>query len=729
MLRDGKPVPLAPKAVDTLAYLVENPARLISRDELLKAIWPDTFVEDGSISVNISLIRKALGDMGDGEPYIDTVPRKGYRFRSDVRPVDCADLRVVHSSGDLAADAPIIPPVASDSQEQINSANAHTEERAHSGIGLGSRLIGSRLKGRLRALVIGAAAVGALLIIGWRFIAALRQVPDSPAFESMQISRLTWLGKVARAVVTPDGKYVVYATNGPDGESLWIRQVAASTALQIAPSQQLRYKDLTISPDSNYLYFTTDGKNGIGVLKRMPLLGGQPEQVLTGVTGPVSFSPDGKQLAFLRIDPLSWEATLLVADADGHGLRRIARRKRPRYFSPWGLAWLPDGKSIVCFAGDAAYYDERAFRIVKIRISDGQERIVSSRSWAWPGSVASSAESPSLTVTAGEQAEDAQQIWHVSLPDGEVSRVTNDLSGYVQLSSSRDAKVLAAVQTDRSADLWVSPSADLGKASPVTSGGIPGLKDPNWTPANQIIYSARTGYFLGIFLLEQGHTPKQLNTEPRNETEVAATPDGRFVIYQSRGKIWRMNQDGTNPVQLTFGAHDVHPEPSPDGQSVLYASFVNWSPSIGGEPTLWSVPLKGGQAKQLTTISTSMPRYSPDGKWIAAAYFPGIDPRFSEEQIVVFHANGGQPVRTFTGRPISGSVMRWAPDSEALDFVITKDGVGNIWRQPIDGGKPTQVTHFTSDLLFDFAWSSGGKQLATVRGKSSSDVILIRNPR
>ena len=112
-----------------------------------------------------------------------------------------------------------------------------------------------------------------------------------------------------------------------------------------------------------------------------------------------------------------------------------------------------------------------------------------------------------------------------------------------------------------------------------------------------------------------------------------------------------MDQDGTNLVQLTFGAHDVHPNPSPDGKSVIYASFVNWSPSIGGEPTLWSVPLKGGRPKQLTTISTSLPHYSPDGKWIAATYFPGIDPRFSEKQIAVFHADGGRPVKIFAGLP------------------------------------------------------------------------------
>ncbi len=724
LLRDGKPVQLAPKAVETLAYFVENPSRLISRDELLKAIWPDTFVEDGSISVNISLIRRALGEMVDGEPYIDTVPRKGYRFRSEVRRVEFGDSQMVSGNGHITDGAAILR-AASGPEPEMSFVATHTAKTGHAGNT--ARLLSNQ---KLRAWVLGVAVAGALALAGWRFAIAFRQAPDSPAFASMQISRLTWLGKVSNAVITPDGQYVVYVVAEPTGQSLWIRQVAAPAALQIAPSQRLVYKQLAIAPDGNHIYFTSDDDNGVTVLKRMPLFGGQPERVLAGVTGPVSFSPDGRQIAFLRIEPSSWEAALLVANSDGSGLRYIARRKRPKYFSPWGLAWLPDGKSVVCFAGDAADYDEHAFHILQVRVNDGRERIVTSRSWAWAGSISSSSDSRSLIVTAGEQSQDTQQIWRVSLPDGRVSRVTNDLSDYVQLSSSRDANVLAAVQINRTADLWVSPSADVSEAAtPVTSGGVPGLADLNWTPANQIIYSARTGDFLGTFLLQKDLTPKQLNPAPKNESEIAATPDGRFLVYQSRGKIWRMNQDGTNPVQLTFGAHDVHPEPSPDGQSVLYASFLNWSPSIGGKPTLWSVSINGGQPKQLSTISTSMPHYSPDGKWIAAAYFPGIDPRFSEEQMVVFQSNGGQPVRTFAGLPTPSNTVRWAPNSAALDFVVTKDGVGNIWRQPINGGKRVQLTHFTSELLFDFAWSSGGKQLATARGKSLSDIILIQNWR
>lgn len=85
LLRDGDAaVPLAPKAFEILLNLASSHGHLVGRDELMHAIWPDSFVEETNLTVNISLLRKALGDMADGKPYIETVPRKGYRFKAEV---------------------------------------------------------------------------------------------------------------------------------------------------------------------------------------------------------------------------------------------------------------------------------------------------------------------------------------------------------------------------------------------------------------------------------------------------------------------------------------------------------------------------------------------------------------------------------------------------------------------------------------------------------------------
>jgi DNA-binding winged helix-turn-helix (wHTH) protein/TolB-like protein/Tfp pilus assembly protein PilF len=96
LLRRGKPVPLAPKAVETLLLLVENSGRLVDKEELMKRVWPDTFVEEGNLTTNIHLLRKVLGKGSKGQEYIETIPRRGYRFTAEVKenPTESADLPI-----------------------------------------------------------------------------------------------------------------------------------------------------------------------------------------------------------------------------------------------------------------------------------------------------------------------------------------------------------------------------------------------------------------------------------------------------------------------------------------------------------------------------------------------------------------------------------------------------------------------------------------------------------
>ena len=94
LFRDGEPVPLAPKVVETLVALVEHRGRVMTKDELMERLWPDTFVEQSNLSQNVFLLRKALGEA----EYIETVPRRGYCFRGEVRRLGPADGDEVRSS-------------------------------------------------------------------------------------------------------------------------------------------------------------------------------------------------------------------------------------------------------------------------------------------------------------------------------------------------------------------------------------------------------------------------------------------------------------------------------------------------------------------------------------------------------------------------------------------------------------------------------------------------------
>src|SRR5271166_4762940 len=85
LILDGAPVPLPPKAFEALLFLVENAGHLVDKDELMRRLWPDTFVEDGNVAKHVSLLRKILSEASNGQEYIETIPKRGYRFLAEVR--------------------------------------------------------------------------------------------------------------------------------------------------------------------------------------------------------------------------------------------------------------------------------------------------------------------------------------------------------------------------------------------------------------------------------------------------------------------------------------------------------------------------------------------------------------------------------------------------------------------------------------------------------------------
>src|SRR5208282_1387294 len=85
LMLGGKPVPLPPKAFEVLLILVENAGHLVDKNDLMKRLWPDTFVEDGNVAKHISLLRKTLSEASNGQEYIETIPKRGYRFLAEVR--------------------------------------------------------------------------------------------------------------------------------------------------------------------------------------------------------------------------------------------------------------------------------------------------------------------------------------------------------------------------------------------------------------------------------------------------------------------------------------------------------------------------------------------------------------------------------------------------------------------------------------------------------------------
>ena len=207
------------------------------------------------------------------------------------------------------------------------------------------------------------------------------------------------------------------------------------------------------------------------------------------------------------------------------------------------------------------------------------------------------------------------------------------------------------------------------------------------------------------------------------------TRDGRYVLFSSNGSIWRMDLDGGNPMQLTRGYWDVHPTSSADSRFVVYASFRNWSPAIWGKPTLWRVPIEGGQPSPITEEAASFPKVSPDGSKIACDYYPGPNPEYSASPMAVFDARDGRRLQVFENISLGDSPVAWTPDGRALIYRVRTNKVANLWRQPLAGGPPVPITDFRTDDLFDFAFSPDFKKIALAHGKETSDLVLISGSR
>lgn len=571
------------------------------------------------------------------------------------------------------------------------------------------------------------AACAAVALLAAIVLFANRTRPASP-FEQMRITRLVTRGDVTDVAISPDGSALAYVVPEKAGESIWIRKTASQQENLAVSAEAGEHSGLTFSPDSASLYYRRRGAEGSGDLYRVSMKGGAPVRVSASVSGAASVSPDGRRIAFVRLDPATWQSSVMVAKADGSGESSLRTLQRPRSFDNHQLAWSPDGASLAVFEVESARYSEMSFHLVEIRVADGSQRAITAQTWQWPRSVVWPAKAGFLLVTAATRADDGYQVSKVRYANGAVTRVTNDLSNYDRVTVTSDGKQFATVQSETSASVWVAQGGEAARAVRVSAAPIRAARMAvAWTLGGQLIYSNATGDYRNLWKMDgDGKNPRRLTSGEGNKDQIALTRDGRYIVYKQYGNIWRMDTDGTHPFQLTHGPLDVHPDVAADGGSVVYASFANWSPAVGGEPTLWRVPIGGGEAQEIAAEPASYPRISPDGALLGCIYFPGKDPRISAAHVALLRLDGTGGFMVLAAAPSDETEFAWSPDGKALDYVVNAGGVGNIWRQPATGGIPRQVTRFQTDEIYAFAWSRDGR-LAAMRGTATRGAVLIEN--
>jgi eukaryotic-like serine/threonine-protein kinase len=588
-----------------------------------------------------------------------------------------------------------------------------------------SQVIAGLLKRHKKAIT---ASMAAGIVIAAALIYALHRAashaPSPPA--ALGFTRVTGSGDVQQADISPDGKYVAYVREMAGKQSLWLKQLATDSDVQIATLGEDKCPGLAFSPDGSYVYFVRQQRNVFnGDLYQVPSLGGTPRKVLKEISGPPALSPDGQRVAFVGWTVGASSSSLLTASPDGSGERVLASYKAPEIIFPARAAWSPDGRTLAFFL-----YSSHSVLTV-IAAEGGQAQPVAGPHLQDIVDLTWLAGGRHLVVAGRPGASGPFQLYEVSLEGGEARQITHGLSEYTAVGVSADGKSLLALQHQALATLQVATPGKESEARTLSAGnqnddGQSGLA---WTPDGKIVYSSVPNGRADLWEMgADGSNPQRLTSNDASSESVfpAVSLRGGFIAFTQQDRtgqlnIWRMDMDGGNLKRLTEGKLDQPPAISPDGRWVVFDS------AQGGKFVLMKVSSEGGSPSQLTDYSCNLPSVSPDGKWIACLYIPSQDQRSS---LAIVPLAGGQPANVFP-LPVTATIgglfhIFWTSDGRAISFINTVNGVDNVWEQPVAGGPPKPVTHFTSDKIFWFDWSRDGR-LALSRGTDSTDAVLIKN--
>jgi len=608
LAREGQVVPLPPKTFELLLLMAQSPGRAFSKQELMSALWPDVFVEEANLSFQVSVLRKALGE--GGGPWIETVPKHGYRFTAQVKKI-------------LAAPAAAMPAMTT-------AAPVTTTATA-----------------TIRMMWVAVTAAALVLAAGgYLYLRARpRETPRTAAGVAVPLT--AYQGFENTPSLSPDGSQVAFSWNGPreDNYDIYVKLVGPGPPLRLttdpAPDDNPAW-----SPDGRVIAFqrfTTEATADVFVL---PALGGAEHKIAAGVpagrtgidfayAGNMSWSPDGRWLAFAGNLFQEDERGIWLIAADGSERRRLTvSSDRAPTFSPdgrhlafirrtggwtvhvlplssvmtpagaaarvtpeavWvrGLDWMPDGRGLV-FSGAGHLALSRLQRI-----SLGPNRLTPVGP---PELLPFGEQATAVRISkTGRLVYSAQfrdtNIWKVSL-DGQsrlgAAPVAPSTFDEHTPDYSPDGKRLAFASTRSGVEeIWISDANGSNPVQVTTTGG-PLCSNPHWSrDGRTILLSSRREGPGDLYLLwpDSGEL-RRLTDHPAEDGEPRWSGDGRTVYFASlrtgRFEGWKMPAAGGEAVRVTPRG-GMTPVESPDGRFLYYAKDANSPTSI------WRIPVGGGE--------------------------------------------------------------------------------------------------------------------------------------
>lgn len=572
--------------------------------------------------------------------------------------------------------------------------------------------------------------LGVLLVLvgaGWWIYN--RFAGNTVPFRNYKMTQLTETGNAQSAVISPDGRYVVYTQSERGQTSLYIRQVRTGSNVQIQPPTTDLFTGLTFSREGDFLFFSRlETATTRSALYRTPALGGDTRKIFDDAIGAVTFSPDNQRVAFMRVKFDTHEQQLVTARLDGGDQRVLKTVKRPVLIlaSP---SWSPDGKTIVIGVATPSATGYHG-SVVGVPAGGGPDQTISAYRWAGVLSVAWMNDGRGLLIVGTSPGvATSTQLWYVPVPKGEPVQLTNDGNSYSGVSVTTAGTAVVAVKHEILARLVAQDAGNPAALRDITSPGpyYTGFSGLTVTPDSKLIYSSRQASGLDLWMrgMEDDAKPQRLTNDSAMALQPCLSADGKLLVFASNRAtqvfhVWLLDRESGSLRQLTSGQGEVAPALSPDGKTLIYRRVE--------APGLWKVSTAGGAAEKFTSAHYGDAVFSPDGQTIAFSFSDekaGRRPRFG-----VMSATGGDPLKIFDfAVPEGGTQLQFTPDGSALSYSADQGGVTQVWRQPLDGGPPARLTQFRSESIFTYAWTKDGKQLILSRGVLNSDAVLMEETK
>jgi eukaryotic-like serine/threonine-protein kinase len=577
-------------------------------------------------------------------------------------------------------------------------------------------------------LIAGGASVLVLAFLGWYFFPALASHPPI-SFEKMTMRRLSQTNNIGYSHISADGRSVAFATVEENNtRALWIRRVDDRNALQIVPPQNVQFwGGLAISEDGGQVFYVTADPSGQrGTLYKVSALGGPPRKLVDMVNDVGGISPDGQRVLFVRYGEVNRILTANTSDGSGEQIVRSGQTDAEVLSSFRDPQFSPDGKSIFYVKYERIEGIEYWSLVALSLASDTETQILRQKERI--GEIAVLHDGSGVLISAMDPLSNLQQLFHVSLPDGKRTRITNDLNFYFGISVDRYGRNIVSSQRNDEQRVWVGEASSLSTMKPLTP-------EPNahqnveWSPDGRIVYDAYENNRAHIWIADaDGKNVQQLTSSESDDSQPRVSGDGRYIVFTSKrsglNQIWRMNIDGTDQVLLTDVSGAMQrPVFGADGETVVFEWIRDRDRVLG------KVPVTGGSVQEMP-LSDGMPIFnayfwamSPDGKYVA---YTIRDEAEGKTKVAVKLVGSSEPPTILNIWP--SQIFKWMPDGQSIYYRERQFGYqpeSEVQKIDIKKREPKLLMSVAPESILDMTFSRDGKRFAVVRGKGTSNAVML----